>query len=183
MTEIITNTDWTILYWIQDNLTSPFLDTIMPLITKLGNGGIIWIITAIAMLCSKKYRKYGIILGAGLLAGLIVGNVFLKNIVERPRPCWIDSSVQLLIAVPTDYSFPSGHTLSSVIAATILTLTNKKFGVIAIPLAVLIAFSRLYLFVHFPSDIIGAAFLGLFIAFTVFYISKKVISPKENAMG
>lgn len=79
----------------------------------------------------------------------------------RPRPCWLDQSVPLLIAVPNDYSFPSGHTLASVIGATILTAADRRFGLIAIPLAILIAFSRLYLYVHFPSDILGAVILGL----------------------
>lgn len=88
---------------------------------------------------------------------------FLKNFVARPRPCWLDSSVRLLIANPTDYSFPSGHTLSSVIGATILTKTDRRFGYAAIPLAALIAFSRLYLYVHFPSDVLAAAVLGVLI--------------------
>ena len=76
-------------------------------------------------------------------------------------PCWLDQSVPLLIAVPNDYSFPSRHTLASVIGATILTAADRRFGIIAIPLAILIAFSRLYLYVHFPSDILGAVILGL----------------------
>ena len=98
---------------------------------------------------------------AGLAMGGLVGNVFLKHLIARPRPCWLDQSVPLLIAVPNDYSFPSGHTLASVIGATILTAADRRFGLIAIPLAILIAFSRLYLYVHFPSDILGAVILGL----------------------
>ena len=94
---------------------------------------------------------------------MLVGNVCLKNLIARPRPCWLDSSVRLLIANPTDYSFPSGHTLSSTIAATILTKTDRRFGYVAIPLAVLIALSRLYLYVHFPSDVLAAAVLGVLI--------------------
>ena len=103
----------------------------------------------------------------GLLVGAIVGNVFLKNMVARPRPCWLDPSVQLLIAVPKDYSFPSGHTLASVISATILTAMKVKFGAAAIWLAALIGFSRLYLYVHFPSDVLTAAVLGLGIGLLV----------------
>ena len=99
----------------------------------------------------------------GLAVGVLMGNVCLKNLIARPRPCWLDSSVRLLIADPTDYSFPSGHTLSSVIGATILTKTDRRFGYAAIPLAVLLAFSRLYLFVHFPSDVLAGAVLGLVI--------------------
>lgn len=115
----------------------------------------------------QKYRRYGILLLLGLAAGVLAGNLFLKNLIARPRPCWLDSTVQLLIQSPSDYSFPSGHTLSSTIAAAILTSADRRFGYAAIPLAVLIAFSRLYLYVHFPSDVIGAACIGLLLAYAV----------------
>ena len=147
--------DWTILHEIRAFLTCSLLDMLMPKITMLGNSGAVWILAAGGLLCTKKYRKYGIILLAGLAMGVLVGNVFLKHLIARPRPCWLDQSVPLLIAVPNDYSFPSGHTLASVIGATILTAADRRFGIIAIPLAILIAFSRLYLYVHFPSDILG----------------------------
>ncbi len=153
--------DWSILRWIQSALTCPALDFLMPKITLLGNGGAIWLLAAGGLLCTKKYRRQGILLLAGLAAGVLVGNVCLKHLVARPRPCWLDGSVRLLIASPTDYSFPSGHTLSSVIGAVILTGTNRRFGCAAVPLAALIAFSRLYLYVHFPSDVLGAALLGI----------------------
>ena len=152
--------DWSILHWIQNSLTCPTLDVLMPKITLLGNGGMIWLLASGVLICTKKYRKQGIVLLLGLAIGALVGNVFLKNLIARPRPCWLDGSVQLLIANPTDYSFPSGHTLSSVIGATVLTKTDRRFGCIAIPLAALIAFSRLYLYVHFPSDVVAAVVLG-----------------------
>lgn len=104
---------------------------------------------------------------------MLVGNVCLKNLIARPRPCWLDSSVRLLIADPTDYSFPSGHTLSSVIGATILTKTDRRFGYAAIPLAALIAFSRLYLYAHFPSDVLAAAVLGVMIGELAFYADRR----------
>lgn len=172
MLEFIQDTDWSILHFIRDALHCGVLDYVMPRLTLLGNGGIIWIIAAVAMVVSKKYRKHGVILLLGLLLGLLVGNVALKNIVERERPCWSES-VQLLISNPKDYSFPSGHTLSSVIAAFVITSADKRFGFIAVPLASLIAFSRLYLYVHFPSDVIAAAVLGVLIGwFTVHFLGK-----------
>ena len=161
------NLDWSILHWIHDTMTCPALDFLMPKITALGNGGAIWLAAAGGMLCTKKYRKQGVLLLGGLVVGVLVGNVFLKNIIARPRPCWLEH-VPLLIANPTDYSFPSGHTLSSVIGAAILTQTDRRFGWAAIPLAALIAFSRLYLYVHFPSDILGAALLGVVIGVLTF---------------
>ena len=155
--------DWTILHWIQNTLVCPAMDFLMPKITLLGNGGAVWILSAAGLLAAKKYRKFGVFLLAGLAIGVLVGNLTLKPLIARPRPCWLDESVTLLIANPTDYSFPSGHTLSSVIGATVLTKANRKFGFAAIPLAALIAFSRLYLYVHFPTDILGAVVLGVLI--------------------
>lgn len=164
------NIDWSILHWIHNNLSCGFLDAVLPLITHLGDKGIVWILAALGLICTKKYRRQGFFLLAALAAGVLVGNVFLKNWVARPRPCWLDHSVRLLIARPSDYSFPSGHTLSSVIGATVLTLTNRKFGWAAIPLAALIAFSRLYLYVHFPSDVLGGALIGLVLGCMVFWM-------------
>ena len=143
--------DWSILHWVRDVLTCPFLDFLMPKLILLSNGGAVWL----------------------LAVGVLVGNVCLKNLIARPRPCWLDSSVRLLIADPTDYSFPSGHTLSSVIGATILTKTDRCFDYAAIPLAALIAFSRLYLYVHFPSDVLAAAVLGVMIGELVFYADRR----------
>ena len=177
------NLDWTILHWIQDTLVCPFMDFLMPKISLLGNGGAIWILAAVALLCTKKYRRQGILLLAGLVAGVLVGNVCLKHLVARPRPCWLDESVQLLIANPTDYSFPSGHTLSSVIGATILTKTDRRFGYAAIPLAALIAFSRLYLYVHFPSDVLAAAVLGVVIGELVYRFGGRALEARTAASG
>lgn len=162
MIEWIQNIDWMILHWIQNTLQCGIMDFLMPKITMIGSGGVIWIAAAVAMMVSKKYRKYGIAMFAALTIGFLVGNVCLKHLVARSRPCWLES-VSLLVKKPTDYSFPSGHTLISVISAIVLTAANRKFGFLAIPLAVLIAFSRLYLYVHFPSDVLAAAVMGIVI--------------------
>ena len=167
------NLDWIILHGLRVLTTCPLLDFWMPRITALGNSGIVWVVAAIVLLCTKKYRRYGVMLLVGLAAALLLGNLALKNLFARPRPCWLDSSVRLLIADPTDYSFPSGHTLSSVIGATILTKTDRRFGYAAIPLAALIAFSRLYLYAHFPSDVLAAAVLGVMIGELAFYADRR----------
>ncbi len=114
---------------------------------------------------------------ACLAIGVLAGNVCLKNLIARPRPCWLDDSVFMLISVPADYSFPSGHTLASAIGATVLTKTNRKFGWAAIPAAIIIAFSRLYLFVHFPSDILAGAVLGIAIGEAVY----RAVGPRLRA--
>ena len=177
------NLDWSILHWIQNTLVCPLMDFLMPKITLLGNGGAIWILAAVILLCTKKYRKQGVLLLAGLIVGVLVGNVCLKHLIARPRPCWLDSSVPLLIANPTDYSFPSGHTLSSVIGATVLTKTDRRFGYAAILLAALIAFSRLYLYVHFPSDVFAAAVLGVAIGELVFRYGSRLLPRRIAPMG
>ena len=176
MKEIIYELDWKILFFIEEHMSCKLLDFLMPKITMLGELGAIWIIFSIIMIVSKKYRKYGILMLIGMLAGVLIGNLMLKNIVARSRPCWIET-VRLLIDNPSDYSFPSGHTLASVIGAFIMTAANRKFGLFAIPLAILIAFSRLYVCVHFPTDIIGAAVLGIVISIIILKYRNFILKP------
>lgn len=107
--QTLTDIDFAILDFIQENLSCGVLDFLMPLITYLSSAGIIWIITAVVMLIFRAYRKNGVMMSAGLLLCLIIGNLLLKNIVARDRPCWINESVTMLVAVPKDFSFPSGH--------------------------------------------------------------------------
>ena len=133
-----------------------------------------------------KYRSEMVWLILGLMLGSLYAIVYGAVNLTVPLPpmslvifdapaflLGVDSSVRLLIADPTDYSFPSGHTLSSVIGATILTKTDRRFGYAAIPLAALIAFSRLYLYVHFPSDVLAAAVLGVMIGELAFYADRR----------
>ncbi len=159
-----------ILSLIQDILGCEFLDFLIPKITMLGNSGIIWIVTGIVLLCTKKYRRGGVFLLVGLLLGLIFGNVILKNVIARPRPCWI-YDVPMLIPNPTDFSFPSGHTLSSFISAFVLARINHKFAIPAFTLAGVMAFTRMYLFAHFPTDILG----GIALAYAIYLLLKKHI--------
>jgi len=151
-------------------MTCPFLDFLMPKITVLGNGGLIWIIATLVLLAIPKYRKGGIALAVGLVAVLLIGNITLKPLIARTRPYDLIEGIKLLIKAPNDYSFPSGHTLSSFVSAFILTMTDKRFGYAAIPLATLIAFSRLYLYVHFPSDILGGILIAAIISAIIYFI-------------
>ena len=176
MTALIQTIDWAVLHWIHNTLSCGALDFIMPKITALGNSGLIWIAFAVGLMISPKYRKYGVVMLGALIAGVLIGNVFLKHFVARPRPCWMET-VPMLISVPTDFSFPSGHTLASVIGAFLVTGANKKFGWIAIPLAVLIAFSRLYLYVHFPSDVLASVVIGIIIGVNSLLLVRKIKLP------
>ena len=168
------NIEFAILDFIRKYLTSPIMDKIMVFITTLGNTGMIWIVLALLMLFNKKYRKTGIVLAIGLILSLVIGNIMLKPLFHRLRPFQIKEGIELIISAPHDYSFPSGHTLASVISATILLLRERKIGIYALVLAILIAFSRVYLYVHFPTDILGGAILGVVIGFASIKIAEKM---------
>lgn len=141
--------------------------------------GWIWIAAAVIFLINKKYRRTGIELVFGLASSAITGNILLKNLAARDRPCWIKELPNMLISVPLDYSFPSGHTMSSFAAAVIIMRSNKKAGCPAMLLAVLIAFSRLYLYVHFPSDVLAGALLGTLIGLVVCEVSKRITGKTD----
>lgn len=158
--------DLPILDWIAAHLHCGFLDRVMPVITAFGNGGIFWIALAVVLIIIPKYRKAGLSMGLALLMGLLVCNLTLKPLVARIRPYdyqWAQfgKTIQLLIAKPHDYSFPSGHTIASFEGATALLLHDRKLGIPAMVLAVLIAFSRLYLYVHYPTDVLASVVLGI----------------------
>ena len=165
--------DFGILYFFNGSHTE-ILDNIMIFLTQLGDKGIFWIVIAVALLFSSKTRKCGIFMLVSMGIGLLIGNGIIKNLVARPRPYWIDESITLLIPGLSDYSFPSGHTLASFEAAIMIFLFNKKWGIPAIILSVLIGISRLYLFVHFPTDVLAGAILGTIISLTVYYIGNKI---------
>ncbi len=172
--------DFSILYWIQANLRCPFLDKLMPWLSSLGDYGMIWIVAALALIAAKQHRRCGITLAIGLICSLLIGNLLLKPLVARPRPCWLDETVILLTAMPRDHSFPSGHSLSGFIAAAVLLRYDRRFGVPALALAVLLAFSRLYLFVHFPSDVLAGILLGIGIGLGVSYLGDRCIRRRED---
>ena len=159
--DYIQNFDFRILDWIQTNLKNPFFDFIMPIITSLGDGGAIWILTSIILLYFQKTRKYGIVLIIALVLCFLIGNLGIKPFVSRTRPFNINTAFEILISKPKDFSFPSGHTMSSFAAATVLFYMDKNIGIMAFLLAFLIGFSRLYLYVHFSTDVLAGIILGI----------------------
>ncbi|MBR2503923.1 MAG: phosphatase PAP2 family protein [Oscillospiraceae bacterium] len=155
--------EFAFLYFLQD-LHTPLLDKIMLFFTKIGNIGLPWLAVAVILPFFKKTRPCGIAILLSLLLKEIIGNLALKNLIARERPCWIDPSVPLLISAPSSYSFPSGHTFDGFAASVSLFLYNKKAGIAAIIVAAAIAFSRMYLFVHFPTDVLASVVLGILVA-------------------
>ena len=172
------NFDLPILDWIAANMQCKLLDVLMPIITVLGDAGIFWIATAVVLMLFPKYRQAGMSMGIALLIGVVVCNMILKPVVGRIRPYdyqfqHFGKTIALLIATPHDFSFPSGHTIASFEAAVALTFHNRKLGIPALVLAVLIAFSRMYLYVHYPTDVIASVILGTGLAFLgVFLVNK-----------
>ncbi len=171
--EQLTAAELGILDGIQNLFQCAFLDWFMPLVTKLGDHGIFWIGVAILLLFFKKTRATGAMMGVALLCGLIIGNGMMKPMIGRTRPYDTEGAMQIHLLVDrlTDGSFPSGHTLASFEAAGVLFIRDKRLGVPALIAAILVAVSRLYLYVHFPTDVIAGALLGiLFAVFAVWVV-------------
>lgn len=161
---------------------TPLLDKILAFITSLGNAGIIWIVLAVVLLILPKTRKAGIIVAAALLMDLILCNLILKNLVARVRPYDVNTAIAILIKKPLDFSFPSGHTAASFAAMTALFLAKmKKAWIAALVLAVLIAFSRLYFYVHYPTDVLGGAIVGILSGIIGYAIVEKLDKRRKVA--
>ena len=178
------NFDLPILDWIAENLWNPVLDAVMPVVTKLGDAGIFWIACAVVMLIIPKTRKTGCAMGLALIMGLLLCNVTLKPLVARIRPYdfqleEFQRTIPLLIEAEHDFSFPSGHTIASFEASVALLLGNKKLGIPAIILASVIAFSRLYLYVHYPTDVLASVILGVGLAFLATFLVNKAYAAWE----
>ncbi|MEF2838729.1 MAG: phosphatase PAP2 family protein [Oscillospiraceae bacterium] len=160
--------DLPILDWIQANLQSGFMDKFMPFITVFGDAGIFWMIWAAVLVIFPKTRKIGLGMAFAMVMGLLVCNITLKPLVARIRPYDLQAelgvSIKLLCEAQHDFSFPSGHTIASFEAAVVLVKNSKKMGIPAMILAVLISFSRMYLYVHYPTDVIISVILGTLFA-------------------
>ncbi|MGN0648010.1 MAG: phosphatase PAP2 family protein [Oscillospiraceae bacterium] len=153
--------EFDVLNWIQENLRCGLLDTVMPIITFLGNGGWFWIALTLVGFIPQKTRKYAFISAFALICCLVFGNLILKPCIARIRPFDVQTGIQLLIEKPHDYSFPSGHTQASFATATAIFFKDKRWGIGALVLAALIAFSRMYLYVHYPTDILAGVLFGV----------------------
>lgn len=202
--------DWEFqfLNWIQTNLRSDFLDTVMPIITKFGDGGIFWIIITLLLFIPKRTRKYAHVSAFALIFCVVGGNLILKNLIARPRPFWLENGnplamlavdnpltrlsvhdgttvipegrtiIQLLVKAPTDFAFPSGHTQASFAAASSICMWKRKWGIPALILAALVAFSRMYLYVHYPTDVLAGICFGVGYALVSLAICNKMFRKK-----
>lgn len=162
MVKLITSTDIGILLYIQEHIRTPWLTPVVVFITSLGNAGIFWVVLSAILLVFKKTRKAGVISFLALFSSLLVNNLLLKNLVARMRPYDACQALFPLVAKPADFSFPSGHTGSSFASAyAMYPGLPKKAGAAALVLAALIGLSRLYVGVHYPSDVLAGVLTGI----------------------
>ena len=172
-----------ILHWFE-SLHNPILNPVMYAITSLGDKGLFWILMAVLCmtLLPKKYRKVGFTMLIALVLSVIFCNIIMKNIWHRPRCFWVDGqrltvsgefeNLYNIFNSIGDYSFPSGHTSASFAAALAIFMWRKREGIYAIVLAALIAVSRLYLTVHYPTDVFVSLILGSLYGIAAYYIAK-----------
>lgn len=158
--EFITMLDTAILNMLKP-LHSGMMDGIMLFFSRLGNFGFIWIVLCTVLLCFRPTRRIGAAIAIAMLVCYVGGNLILKPMLARPRPFVVDPTIQILMMPEDPYSFPSGHTMHAFAATTALGSASRKWGAVALLVAILIAFSRLYLMLHYPTDIFGGVILGV----------------------
>lgn len=174
MLESLLQLDGAILLWIQEHVRQDFLSPVVKFITHLGDAGWCWILLAVILLIVKKTRKIGLVTAVSLLSSYVVNNLILKKLVARVRPYEAVDGLQRIIEAQSDFSFPSGHSASSFAAAVVIfMLCPRKYGVPALVLAFLIALSRLYVGVHYPTDVLTGVISGTVIAVIVCTVYKK----------
>lgn len=168
-----------ILLWIQNNIRNDVLTPIFKFITTLGNAGVIWIVLSVGLLIPKKTRRVGVLALVSLLFSALIDNVILKNVVARTRPYDVIEGLTSLVGAQKDYSFPSGHTGSAFAAAAVMFRgLPKKFGIPILVFACLMGLSRLYVGVHYPSDVLGGALIGTGIALFTYWLGTLVVEKK-----
>lgn len=179
-----------ILHWF-GSIHNPVLNPIMYFFTCLGNAGIFWILLALALLTvlPKKYRKVGLTMAIALILSLIMCNGVMKNFYHRVRPFVTDPTLQEtelygIFATIHDWSFPSGHTSASFAAAVAMFMWYKKEGTGALIIAALVSISRLYLTVHYPTDVLASLILGSLYGVIAYFITVALFNkfPKIRAV-
>lgn len=149
-----------VLDWIQLHFRCGFLDWLMPFASSLSNHGEVWILLSVLLLLLRRQRRYGLSTACALTLDLVACNMILKPLIGRARPFALRPGLSLLVPPPGDASFPSGHTAAAFAAAFALKTAGSPLWRPALALAAVTAFSRLYLYVHWPTDVLGGILLG-----------------------
>ncbi len=167
------------------SISSPAMDSIMLGITYASTHAAVWLILAALLMFSQRYRKTGAAMIVAVAVSYIVCDLVLKPLICRERPCDL-SGFELLVSIPDSYSFPSGHTMSSFAAATVLMISNRRLGIAAMAFAAMVGVSRLYLFVHWPTDVVAGALIGIVLAVLLLRFLYRYIpyfSENPNSVG
>ncbi|MDD6023573.1 MAG: phosphatase PAP2 family protein [Oscillospiraceae bacterium] len=170
---MITELDFRILDWIREHLQCGFLDGAMQAVSFLGEAGWVFVLIAVAMLLRKETRPVGLAIAVSLALSLLVCNGVLKNLVARPRPFHLRPETLLIVSPPGEFSFPSGHTSAAFAFAGAMLGMKNRYRWAAMAFGILMGFSRLYLYVHFPTDVIGGVVSGLFCGYLGAFLAKK----------
>ena len=158
---------------------TPILDSFFSTVTHLGDGGILWIAVALVLLCVPKTRRLGLCVALALIFDLLLCNLCIKPLVGRVRPYAIRDMV-LLVRAPTDASFPSGHAAAAFTVSSALAWRRSRLAIPAVLLALVIAFSRLYLYVHYPTDVFAGIALGALCGTLGHFVSSRFFRKKET---
>lgn len=177
--DVIQSFDLTVLDRLQTLESGSTAEHIWRVITLFAEDGLFWIALAVVLLLFRRTRRWGLAMGIALALGLVVGNMVLKNAVARIRPYDVNVYYPLIIKHFTDFSFPSGHTMGALGPALALFWYNKKVGVPAVILALLIAISRLHLYAHYPSDVLGGAVVALFTSLAGWLLAELIMNKLE----
>ena len=175
---ILQNFDQAVLGMVQ-SLRCGFLDSFVIYLSYVTTSGIIWVVLGVMMLFIRKTRSTGIILLSSLALVFLTGDLFLKHVINRARPFSVNPDIVLLTKTPSGASFPSTHSCLAAASTVVLFAKNKILGFVALALTVCIAFSRLYLYVHYPTDVLAGLLLGILCAFLVLHIFRKVSLSKK----
>lgn len=172
--------DGNILLWIQEHIRYDALNPIVIFITNLGNAGWFWLVLSVFLLFWAKYRKTGVTSLIAIVIGFVITNLLLKNMVNRIRPYEVVEGLKFIGKMPMDTSFPSGHSTCSMAASLVLFLKlPKRLGIPALILGILICLSRLYVGVHYPTDVLTGALVGITAAFLAVHIVDKYVREKQ----
>lgn len=176
--------DGNLLLWIQEFVRVDVLNPIAAFYTHLGDSGLLWIASSLVMLCFRRTRRAGVLGLLALALGALFTNVVLKHLVARPRPWLTVEGLRFLVVEPDPNSFPSGHTCAAFSAAGAWfgALSKRWMGITALVLAALMGLSRLYVGVHFPSDVLAGALVGLFAAWLAGALWRRLEEKKGRAL-
>lgn len=175
--------EFQILNYIQEHFRSGFMDALMSVVSVMGKLSWIWVVLAVVLMIIKKTRKCGITLAIDLVFNLVAANLIIKPIVSRIRPCVLNRTVQLLSEIPFDASFPSGHSLFAFGAATIIFIYHKGWGLVAYLFAIIMGFSRMYLYMHFPTDVLVGGILGIIFGVVVYALQKSFLRSSGERLA